>query len=90
MLVLSRLKAVTPILSDFTTSVIKLDQPVDKDFNMIDSFVIYMCVEGKASISYPGGLEEISMGETVLIPSELKNLAIIPSEATTLLEVYIK
>jgi mannose-6-phosphate isomerase len=74
----------------FTTSVIKLDQPVDKDFNMIDSFVIYICVEGKAGISYPGGLEEIARGETVLIPAELKNLAIIPTEPTTLLEVYVK
>jgi len=74
----------------FTTSVIKLDQPVDKDFNMIDSFVIYICVEGKAGISHPGGLEEIARGETVLIPAELKNLAIIPTEPTTLLEVYVK
>lgn len=74
----------------FTTGVIHLDQPVDKDYNMIDSFVIYMCMEGSAGIAYPGGVEQIKKGETVLIPAEIKNLAIIPAEPTTLLEVYIK
>lgn len=76
--------------SFFTTSVIQLDQPVEKDFNMIDSFVIYICTEGAAGITYPGGAESIKKGETVLIPAELKNLAIVPTGATTLLEVYIR
>ena len=74
----------------FTTGVIKLDQPVEKDFNMIDSFVIYMCMEGETGISYPGGVEKIKKGETILIPAEMKNLAIVPTEPTTLLEIYIK
>jgi len=75
----------------FTTSVIQLDQPVEKDFNMIDSFVIYMCMEGAAGITYGNGaVEVIKVGETVLIPAEIKNLALIPTETTTLLEVYIK
>ncbi len=74
----------------FTTGVINFDQPVEKDFNMIDSFVIYMCMEGRSGISYPGGVETITKGETILIPAELKSLMIIPSEHTTLLEIYIK
>lgn len=74
----------------FSTSVIQLDQPVEKDYNLIDSFVIYICVEGAAGITYPGGAESLKKGETVLIPAELKNLAIVPTEPTTLLEVYIK
>jgi mannose-6-phosphate isomerase len=74
----------------FTTGVIRLDQPVEKDFNLIDSFVIYMCMDGEAGISYPEGVERIKKGETVLIPADMKNLAIIPTQTTTLLEVYIK
>jgi mannose-6-phosphate isomerase len=74
----------------FTTSVIHLDLPVEKDYNLIDSFVIYMCVEGEAGITYPGGAEKISKGETLLIPAMLKNLAIVPTMPSTLLEVYIK
>jgi len=76
--------------SFFTTGVIKLDKPVEKDFNLIDSFVIYMCMEGEVGITYQGGLETIKKGETVLIPADLKNLVIVPAEASTLLEIYIK
>ncbi len=74
----------------FTTGVIHLDKPVEKDFNMIDSFVIYMCMEGSAEITCQDGAEQIKKGETILIPAELKNLTIIPTEPTTLLEIYIK
>lgn len=75
----------------FTTGVLRLDQPVEKDFNLIDSFVIYLCMEGAAGITYgKGEVELIKKGETVLIPAELKHLAIVPTEPTTLLEVYIK
>lgn len=74
----------------FTTNVIKLDVPVNKDYNLIDSFVIYMCMEGEGAISYPGGVEPIKKGETVLIPAGLKNLAIVPTKPTTMLEVFIK
>ena len=75
----------------FTTSVIQLDQPVEKDLNLIDSFVIYMCMEGTAGITYgKGAVETIKKGETILIPAEIKNLALIPTEASTLLEVYLK
>lgn len=75
----------------FTTSVIQLDRPVEKDLNLIDSFVIYMCMGGAVGIAYgKGEVEVIKKGETILIPAELKNLALIPTEASTLLEVYIK
>mgnify|MGYP001819473539 CR=1 FL=1 len=88
----SLLNSAVPVVDSpyFTTSVIQLDRPVEKDFNMIDSFVIYICTEGTAGITYHGGAEQIRKGECVLIPAELKNLAIVPTETTTLLEVYIK
>ena len=60
-------------------------------FNFIDSFVIYMCVEGNASFEY-GGSEsvDIKKGETVLIPASVKNMIIQPGTSTRLLEIYIK
>ena len=75
----------------FITGIINLDRPVEKDFNLIDSFVIYMCVGGKAGIAY-GGAEtvEIVCGETVLIPASLKNIQILPEGPTRLLEIFIK
>mgnify|MGYP006296245383 CR=1 FL=1 len=75
----------------FTTNVIEFDRSVEKDFNFIDSFVVYMCTEGAAVIKYGDGNEEtITAGETVLIPATLKVIEIVPVTPSKLLEVYIK
>jgi len=75
----------------FTTGIIEFDQPVDKDFALIDSFVIYICIEGSMLINYKGG-EAVSLmkGESVLIPAALKEISLIPSQKCTVLEVYLK
>ncbi len=75
----------------FTTSLIELDHLVDKDFNLIDSFVIYICTEGELMVNYKGGAAvQLRKGETVLIPAELKEISLLPKEKSTLLEVYVK
>lgn len=75
----------------FTTSLIEFDDAVDKDFNLIDSFVIYICTEGGMMINYKDGEPvELKKGETVLIPAELKEISLIPKEKSTVLEVYLK
>ncbi len=74
----------------FTTQYIEFDQPVDKDYMLIDSFVIYMCMEGKVDIHYPGGdAEVLQKGDTILIPAAIKELALIPSEKSILLEIFM-
>lgn len=75
----------------FTTNLLVLDKPYVPDYTEIDSFVIYMCVTGSASIKCPG-LEPValSMGETVLMPATLKEFEIIPDSTTELLEVFIQ
>ncbi len=75
----------------FTTNFLKFNQPVEKDYGLIDSFVIYMCVGGKFEIDFKG--EEaipVTMGETVLIPAELNELTIKPDQSAEILEIYIK
>lgn len=75
----------------FTTRYMQFDQPVDKDYNLIDSFVIYMCMEGKVFLNYPGGEPELlQKGDTVLIPAAIKEVSMIPHEKTTLLEIFMK
>jgi mannose-6-phosphate isomerase len=74
----------------FTTGIIKMDKPVKKDYNLIDSFVIYMCMEGKVEIHYPGGEPDvIQKGDTILIPAALKELSLIPQQKSTLLEIFM-
>ncbi len=72
----------------FTTNFIPVEGEITKDYSGVDSFVIFMCVEGSATITVDGNAEHIKMGETVLIPAENKQV-IIQSEGCELLEVYI-
>jgi mannose-6-phosphate isomerase len=74
----------------FSTNFIEFDQMVEKDFVVIDSFVIYMCLEGELYITYgDGDTETLSKGETVLIPAELKNITLTPTIKSKILEVFI-
>jgi mannose-6-phosphate isomerase len=74
----------------FTTNVLEFKQIVEKDYNNLDSFVIYICLEGEANIVTESGKEVILKGETVLIPASIENVRLEPkSESVKLLEVYI-
>ena len=71
----------------FTTNVLEVTETISKQ-NTQDSFVIYMCVEGKANLEVDGIVTEFSMGETVLIPACIETFSISSNHAK-LLEVYI-
>jgi mannose-6-phosphate isomerase len=74
----------------FTTNILELDQEVKKDFYGLDSFLIYMCVDGEVDITYNGDQHEpLIKGETVLIPSDLKEITIKPKSKAQLLEVHL-
>ncbi len=75
----------------FTTNLIHLKQSIETDYSFLDSFVVYMCVEGAANIRLDNGTEEqIALGETVLIPAIAERVQLIPTSHTKLLEVFIK
>ena len=74
----------------FTTNLLEMNQPVEKDYNKLDSFVIYMCIDGEASIETESGNESVVKGETILIPASIENVRINPkSKSVKMLEVYI-
>lgn len=75
----------------FTTNIIEFDTELDKDYNEIDSFVIYMTLEGSFKVVSEQGSETVEMGETVLIPASLESVKLEPvSGKAKILEVYIK
>lgn len=75
----------------FTTRYMQFDQPVEKDYILIDSFVIYMCMEGSVEVHHPGGVPEaLQKGDTILIPASLKEITLIPLLTSTLLEIFMK
>lgn len=74
----------------FETNIVSFDQPVEKEYNQLDSFVIYICLEGEFEIIYEE-VESIRVkkGETVLIPAVIEHLQLNPVVQSKLLEVYI-
>ncbi len=75
----------------FTTNILKFDKEIEKDYMEIDSFVIYMCLEGNFSVVYDvDQFVKVSKGETVLVPACFKNIFLIPEKEAQVLEIYIK
>ena len=75
----------------FTTNLLELNQSILLDYKNLDSFVIYICMMGKAEIKdNKGNVISIRQGETVLIPADTTSVEIIPSENTKVLETFIE
>ncbi len=72
----------------FKTNIIEVCGHFKKDYGNLDSFIIYMCVEGQAEINVDNSIEPIKMGETVLIPALAKEV-IVDSRSCKLLEISI-
>lgn len=72
----------------FKTDYLQLTQNVSQDVSAVDSFVIFMCVNGDATIKNDWGGAEVKKGETVLLPAASKSIEVI-TKGATLLEVTI-
>jgi len=72
----------------FTTNIFEVKGMQQRDYTTKDTFVIFMCVEGKAELTVNNQTEFIAMGETVLIPANSQHV-FINSQGAKLLEVYI-
>ncbi|MET2985264.1 type I phosphomannose isomerase catalytic subunit [Aureibaculum conchae] len=75
----------------FTTNIIDLDGTLTVDNSDKDSFVIYMAVDGMATVVYNDGEEVLlNKGQTILMPACLTNFVLKSEQKAELLEVFIK
>ncbi len=75
----------------FTTRTLSFDATLARDFNLIDSFVIYIATEGSFEIIYNNGETIlVEKGETVLVPASLKEFKLSAKGTAKALEVYIR
>lgn len=89
----ARLKNHTVDLVDchaFTTNLLEFDKGIDKELDHIDSFIIYLCIEGECSIQYLQGMEGLKKGEVVLIPAAIDHLFLVPKSSAKVLEIFMK
>ena len=72
----------------FKTNIINVSGTIKKDYSELDSFVIYMCVEGELKVVFKNESLSLKKGETLLLPSVINEFTIEAVESK-LLEVYI-
>ncbi len=72
----------------FKTNIIKVEGNMLRDYSAIDSFVIYICLDGFAKIVTAEGTLNIQKGETILLPATIKQTEIQSNEAE-IIEVYM-
>ncbi|MFV0289946.1 MAG: type I phosphomannose isomerase catalytic subunit [Mangrovibacterium sp.] len=74
----------------FTTNIMTLSRGIQRDIYDLDSFVIYICVEGEAVLIHGENRELIKFGECVLVPASCHQYALIPeNNECKLLEVHL-
>ena len=78
----------------FSVAKIALTDPLHIYTEQFESFIVYICLEGAASIQVPSTKEngeaymenyEFSKGETILVPAELPDFYLVPRDPSTLL-----
>jgi len=74
----------------FTTNIVDFNKTTYKDLEVLDSFVIYMGVEGSTILIWDDGEIKINVGEAVIVPALISQIELVPKTTSKLLEVYLE
>lgn len=87
----ARLNATTTVAACpyFTTRVVSFNTPMRKSLEEVESFVVYLCVEGIAAVKSMGTVVPMHVGECVLVPAVADSVELFCEGKATLLEVSI-
>ena len=78
----------------FNVTKLKLTDPLHIYTEKFESFIVYVCLEGAASIQVPSVREngeqymenyEFAKGETILVPAEMEDFYLVPRDPATML-----
>ncbi len=73
----------------FSCNVLQFNQTVEKVYVGIDSFVVYMVVEGACALHCNEQSEILNVGDTILIPASIEEITLEPITSSKVLEIYI-
>lgn len=74
----------------FTTNLMDFTESTEKDYSNLDSFVIYVCLEGEFSINHDGEFIPVKMGDCMLLPAGTKHVKLETASGFKILESYIE
>lgn len=72
----------------FDVRLIQLDQEIERDLASLDSFVVYMCVEGQVDLDVNGNQTRLKNGETLLVPAIFDSVKL-SSKTAKVIEVHV-
>lgn len=74
----------------FETNLLNIDKALTRDYASLDSFVIYIVMEGSLSIQDDQGQSlELKQGQSVLLPARTQHVELRPNLSCKLLETFI-
>ncbi len=73
----------------FVTNSIILDQSLQKNYEELDSFVIYIVIEGGMKLKWDNEEMPLTKGEAVVVPNVIDVVTLLPDKHVKLLEVYV-
>ena len=73
----------------FICNILSFSSIIKKDYNLIDSFVIYICIDGEFLINWDKGAEAVRKGETILLPAMITDVVLEPRPQSKILEVFM-
>ena len=73
----------------FQVNRLYFNQSAQRSYQHLDTFVIYVCVEGRLRIHWNGQHITLGIGETALLPACIKEVELTPLAPYKVLEAYI-
>jgi len=73
----------------FTTNLLDFTESISKDYSNLDSFVIYVCIDGEFAVKYDGGAYQVKMGDCILLPKSIDKVELETGSGFKILESYI-
>lgn len=73
----------------FNTNRLHFNVPQPRNYESIDSFVIYVCVEGDFNIVYGNDNVSVKKGDSILLPASIKKVTLLPNPEAKILEAWV-
>jgi mannose-6-phosphate isomerase len=73
----------------FKTNIVEIEGEMNMDYSNLDSFVIYMCVEGSLQLECLNKTYTLNKGESILLPAAINQVRLIASQRSRILEASI-
>lgn len=73
----------------FNVNLLHFEKPLEKIYAGIDSFIIYICIEGRVAFIYEGKDYLLNKGEVMLMPAIATEAQLLPLTESKLMEVYL-